>query len=162
VGSLLVVEVDKDSGGGTEAGFHLGSNSCCAECCIDGSFTFDSPTRVLVPCPPAASEDSCDVGVESTRGMVVVVDVVGAEVVLQDIVGFVSGLSLASFIVKLSCEIRSGLGKLTGVPRAPNQTLDSTYRISGYRSGDQQSSSFQLHTPITSFCSNYSVCRSNS
>jgi len=74
--------MDEDSGSGTEEGFHSCCNICSVDSCSDGSFTFDSPTRVLVPCPPAASKDTCDVGVDSARGMVVVVDVSGAEVVL--------------------------------------------------------------------------------
>jgi hypothetical protein len=79
------VEVDEDSNSPTA--FHLVGDPCCVVRGSIGILAFDSPARVLVPCPSAVLEETPDVSVDCTGGMAVGVNVIGAEIVLQDVVG---------------------------------------------------------------------------
>ena len=81
----LVLEIDKDSGSilrfesvREEGGFIEG---------IDGAFAVGPPTRVLVPRPASMTQSSREELVDVRAAVSIGLDMVGVEVVLQDVVG---------------------------------------------------------------------------
>ena len=81
----LVLEIEKDSD--SVLRFERVSNGDGIVEDIVGPFAVGPPTRVLVPCPAALLQSSCKELIDARACVSVGIDMVGAQVVLKDVIG---------------------------------------------------------------------------
>ena len=81
----LVLEIDKDSD--SVLRFERVSNGGGIIEDIVGAFAVGPPTRVLVPCPASLLQSSCKELIDARACVSIGLDMVGAEVILEDVPG---------------------------------------------------------------------------